>query len=88
MALAVVVILSSNVMASEGGINEETDLVNTDLESMQYSNIVYAEEEFSISMSLKNETTNISQINWINGKASYIFICSDDARGGLGRHAV
>ena len=65
VALAVVVILSSNVMASEGGINEETDLSNTDLESMQYSNIVYAEEEFSISMSLKNETTNISQINWI-----------------------
>ena len=83
VALAVVVILSSNVMASEGGINEETDLSNTDLESMQYSNIVYAEEEFSISMSLKNETTNISQINWITQVAAQ-FAHKEGTCGSLG----
>ena len=65
LALVMVAILSSNVFASEGGINEETSLNETDFENIEYNEIVYAEQEFTITLTLKNETTNISHINWI-----------------------
>ena len=32
---------------------------------MEYSNVVFEEQELTISLTLKNESTNISQINWI-----------------------
>ena len=57
LALVMVAILASSVIAADGGINEETNLNETDFESMEYSNIVYAEQEFTISLTLKNETT-------------------------------
>ena len=65
LALVMVAILSSNVIASDGGINEETSLNETDFQSMEYNKIVYAEQEFTISLTLKNGTTNLSHINWI-----------------------
>ena len=65
LALVMVTILSSNVVASDGGINEETSLNETDFQSMEYNKIVYAEQEFTISLTLKNGTTNLSHINWI-----------------------
>ena len=65
LALVTVAILASSVIAADGGINEATNLNKTDFESMEYSNVVYEEQEFTISLTLKNESTNISQINWI-----------------------
>ena len=65
LALVTVAILASSGIAADGGINEATDLNDTDFESMEYSNVVYEEQEFTISLTLKNESTNISQINWI-----------------------
>ena len=65
LALVMVTILSSNVVASDGGINEETSLNETDFQSMEYNKIVYAEQEFTISLTLNNGTTNLSHINWI-----------------------
>jgi thiol:disulfide interchange protein len=65
LALVTVAILASSVIAADGGINEDTNLTETDFESMEYSNVVFEEQEFTISLTLKNESTNISQINWI-----------------------
>ena len=65
LAVVTVAILASSVISADGGINEATDLNDTDFESMEYSNVVYEEQEFTISLTLKNESTNISQINWI-----------------------
>ena len=36
IAMAIVVILAFNVTASEGGINEETSVNGTDIESIDY----------------------------------------------------
>ena len=75
LALVTVAILASSVIAADGGINEDTNLTETDFESMEYSNVVYEEQEFTISLTLKNESTNISQINWITQ------VCRRVARG-------
>ena len=65
LALVLAALLASNVIASDGGINEEANLDGTDIESMEYNSIVYANQEFTISLTLKNEITNLSHINWI-----------------------
>ena len=58
LALVMVTILSSNVVASDGGINEETSLNETDFQSMEYNKIVYAEQEFTISPLLSYKLPN------------------------------
>tara|TARA_B100000900_G_C20589030_1_gene720862 strand:+ start:722 stop:1273 length:552 start_codon:yes stop_codon:yes gene_type:complete len=65
LALAMLAILSSNVVASEGGINEETNLNGSNIQSMEYSDVVYAEQEFSISVVMVEKNANLSHINWI-----------------------
>ena len=62
LALILAALLASNVIASDGGINEEANLDGTDIESMEYNSIVYSDREFTISLTLKNEITNLSHI--------------------------
>jgi|TARA_B110000914_G_C15334396_1_gene386237 hypothetical protein len=66
IAVTIVVLLAFNVAASEGGVNEDTDLAETNISVINADNIIYAESDFSISLILKDgEMDNVSGINWI-----------------------
>lgn len=66
VAVAIVTILAFNVAASEGGLNEDTDLSETNILAIDANDVAYAEEEFTISVTLKDDAIeNISHINWI-----------------------
>ena len=66
VAVAIVAILAFNVMASEGGLNEGTDLSETSILTIDASNVIYADSDFTISITLKDDAIeNISHINWI-----------------------
>ena len=66
VAVAIVTILAFNVAASEGGLNEGTDLSETNILAIDANDVAYAESEFTISVTLKDDAIeNISHINWI-----------------------
>jgi len=66
IAVTIIAILSFNVAASEGGINEETPINGTDIESIDYYNLAKAGEAFSISVNLTEEAkNNVTEVSWI-----------------------
>jgi hypothetical protein len=66
VAVAIVTILAFNVAASEGGLNEGADLSETNILAIDANDVAYAESEFTISVTLKDDAIeNISHINWI-----------------------
>ena len=66
IAMAIVVILAFNVTASEGGINEETSVNGTDIESIDYHNEARTGEAFGIAVQLTQEASdNGTKVNWV-----------------------
>ena len=66
IAVTIVAILSFNVAASEGGVNEETPINGTDIESIDYYHVAQAGEEFSITVNLTEEAgNNVTEVSWI-----------------------
>ena len=66
VVVAIVTILAFNVAASEGGLNEGTDLSETNILAIDANDVAYAESEFTISVTLKDDAIeNIRHINWI-----------------------
>ena len=66
IAVTIVAILAFNVAASEGGVNEETPINGTDIESIDYYHVAQAGEEFSITVNLTEEAeNNVTEVSWI-----------------------
>ena len=66
IAVTIVAILAFNVAASEGGVNEETSINGTDIESIDYYHVAQAGEEFSITVNLTEEAgNNVTEVSWI-----------------------
>ena len=64
VAVAIVTILAFNVAASEGGLNEGTDLSETNILAIDANDVAYAESEFTISVTLKDDAIeNLSLIH-------------------------
>jgi len=66
IAVTIVAILAFNVVASEGGVNEETPINGTDIESIYYYHVAQAGEAFSITVNLTEEAgNNVTEVSWI-----------------------
>ena len=66
IAVTIVAILAFNVVASEGGVNEETPINGTDIESIDYYHVAQAGEAFIITVNLTEEAgNNVTEVSWI-----------------------